>query len=190
MKRATTVLLLALMAACGGGGSSGGSSASPTATSLSYQPPTATTGYSLVQDPASTATHLVLDLVGPAGTQTRGVALFLAVDASKATWSGGPYVTAGTVLPLGTGTPLLAAKVQQGALQAGIFQQNPTPTTLAAAPGSTYSAPILTVALDLVTGATAGTVTLVPQAGKTGVTLNGDGTTSPLVLNVGTLTAK
>lgn len=184
MKLAVPALLsLALLSACGGGG--GGPAGPSAASALSYANPTATTGYRLVQNAATTPTHLVLDLVGPAGTQTKGVAVFLAVDTTRATWSpaGGPYVSAGSVIPLGAAPQMLAAKVQLGALQVGLFQKGGAATTLT-------SAPIFTVALDLASGATTGAVTLVPQTGRTCQSLGADGTLAPITVNVGTLAAR
>ena len=144
-----SVLSLTVLVGCGGGGSSSGSAANAT-TSLTYQNPT-TTDFRLVQNVTSTPTHLILDLVGPSGTQTKGVALFLSVDTTKAVWSfptaaAGAYVAPGSVIPLGTAPQMLASKVQSGILQVGIFQKGGTATTL----GTT---PILSVAMSKPTAA-------------------------------------
>ena len=187
-------LWLAILVGCGGGSSGSSQSTQPTTTatttSLSYQNPSSTTGFSLVQDTAaSTSTHLVLDLVGPSGTQTLGVAIFLEVDTTKAVWSfpttaAGAYVAPGSVILLGSSPQMLASKVQNGALQVGLFQKGGTATTLG-------TAPILSVALDL-NGSSVpkGTVELATQSGKTSVSVNADGTQSNITLNVGILTAQ
>jgi hypothetical protein len=198
MKTITCILgtlSLVLLSACGGGG---GATPTPTptptpdpvtyATTLAYQDPAAS-GFRLVKNASSTNTRLVLDLVGPSGTQAKGVAFFLATDAAKVTWVhptniAGSHVVAGTVFPLGTSPQLLKDKVQGGQLQVGLFQKGGTATTLG-------SAALLTLALDLNGAAVAkGAVDLGPQSGKQAVVLNADGTQSTITISVGTLSAQ
>lgn len=78
-KLLTTLALFAALSGCGGGDSTPAKAPPapapvPTATptTLAYADPTSS-GWRLVKDATSTPTRLVLDLVGPAGTPTRGV---------------------------------------------------------------------------------------------------------------------
>lgn len=65
-------LLLSFGLACGGGSSVPAPQAAAPAASLTYTDPTSS-GWRLLKDASSTPTRLVLNLVGPAGTLTRGV---------------------------------------------------------------------------------------------------------------------
>jgi hypothetical protein len=73
------VLALALVAGCGGGSDdlSTPPSAAKPATSLSYTDPSGS-GWRLVKQDGSTSTRIVLGLVGPSGTNSRGVGFNLA----------------------------------------------------------------------------------------------------------------
>jgi len=173
---------LTLLTACGG---SGGSTAT-TAGALSYQDP-AGTGFRLVRNTASTDKHLVLDLLGPSGTQGKGIAFFLQADDAKVSWVhpagvGSGHVAGGIVFPLGTAPQFAADKVQSGMLQVGCFQKGGTAATLG-------SAAILSVALDLKDNVAKGAVSLAPGA-KQAVLLAQDGSLTPISLSMGTLNAQ
>lgn len=167
MSRSTllfSALVLGALAGCGGGG--GGSTATPTptvATSLVYANPT-TGGYQLVKNAAlSTATHLVLDLTGPSGTQARGLAVGLTFTvAGRAGWApvtpgGANLVQEGGVFTLGAAPRALVGRtVNNGIdLEVGLFQKG-----AAGSAATLGTAPLASVAMDLKAGATPGAITL------------------------------
>jgi hypothetical protein len=88
---------LALGLACGGGSSTPAPTATAastrSATMLSYKDP-AGSGWRLVKDESSTATLLVLNLIGPGGLKTRGVGFNLQAP------TGVKFVTFGNGLPI------------------------------------------------------------------------------------------
>lgn len=153
-----------------------GASGNGTSPRLGYTNP-ANTGYQLVADPSSTATHVVLNLVGPAGAQLQGGTFTLTADASKVTWS--PTVAEGGALDLGPGVKLMKSKVDAASMQVAIYQKGTTAATLAAKP-------LFTVALDLKAGAK-GSVALTASAAKI---LDATGATVTVPVAVGTLTAE
>jgi len=112
---------------------SGCFSSAPTASALAYTDPPATSGWRLVRDPSSTASRLVLGLVGPAGTLTRGVGVNLQAPRGVrfGTFDGGLAVEDGGVYDLrslddGPEEPLaIAAGLKKGnVLSAGVFQKD------------------------------------------------------------------
>lgn len=140
------VLLVSL--ACGGGG--GGSTVA--ATGFAFSADTATTNWRLVRDATSTSSHLVLDLLAPTGTSGQGITLILTTDTAAATWA--PVTGTSYAVQTLYASPLVdVAKVSGAALRILISQGGGTTVSY----GTT---PVLQVALDLVTGASAGTVTL------------------------------
>jgi hypothetical protein len=140
-------VVTAALTACGGGSSDSTPPVTPLApkaapTSLSYTDPTSS-GWRLVKDASSTPTRLVLDLVGPAGTQTRGVGFNLkrGMGLAFATFANGGYAADTGVFQLkGTNTnfesyagtdadPVLfvSAPLKSGdVLSTGIFQKDRT----------------------------------------------------------------
>ena len=150
-KLLTSLFVATLLAGCGGGDSTPTNTpAAPPAppppivkpTTLSYADPTSS-GWRLVKDAASTPTRLVLDLVGPAGTQTRGVGFNLkrGMGLAFTTFPNGGYALDTGVFQLkGTNTnfeayagtdadPVLfaSAPLKSGdVLSTGIFQKDRT----------------------------------------------------------------
>ena len=134
-KLLSSFALAATLAACGGDDNSTPAPPPPpppavAPTHLSYTDPTST-GWRLVKDASSTDTKIVLNLVGPAGTQTRGV---------------------GFNLKKGMG--LAFGKFPSGAyaLDTGVFQLKGTNTNFESYAG-TAADPVLFVSAPLKSGA-------------------------------------
>lgn len=159
------------------------------ASTLAYTDPVAGTYLLKRNMTLSTASHLVLDLIGPAATMGNGVSATFTADTTKVAWANvgasdppGTYVQNGTAFTLGTLPQILKGKVTGSTLQVAAAQKG-TSSPVA------MNAPLLRIALDLKTGQTAGVVTLSADAGK-GQVLDGTGVLSAIVVSVGTLTAQ
>ena len=165
------VLLASL--ACGGAAGGAGAASS----GFSFSAGGAATDWRLVQDSASTSTHLVLDLLAPTGTSGQGITLILTTDPTEATWgyvSGTSYATQGVYT-----SPVVSIASAKGALLRILVGQG---GGTAVSYGST---PVIQVALDLASGASAGAVTLTAtQAGHLGTSA----TPSSITVNPGSLT--
>ena len=182
-------LLLLALSACSSSGSSSPTPAPGYATRLSYSNPPLS-GYSLQADPASNGTaHLVLNLVGPAGTVAQGLSFFVSADPAKVAWSkasGSAYATPGTVFNLGSAPqPFLTSLSASGDLQVGIYQKSGSVTL--------GGAPLVAMAMDLQANAVpvGSTVALAVTPGKQAVYLDATGTVQPLpaAIVIGSLTA-
>lgn len=190
--RPLNILLAALALipplACGGG-SGGSGSASPVKTiadTLTYTNPSSGT-YRLVRNPAkSTASHLVLDLLGPAG-EVSGVGFYLTADQTKVAWS---PVDAGdqekAKSPVFSST-LVKSKVSGDSLQAGIYQKGTT-----AAVSATASTVLASVALDLKANVPIATPASIALSAGKALILHGPAeptATAPITISVGVLAA-
>ncbi|MDP1831210.1 MAG: hypothetical protein Q8K67_04050 [Geothrix sp.] len=187
---ASAALALAALVACGGGGSTPPPPPPPpTATTLAYTDPTTGT-YLLKKNAAlSTATHLVLDLVGPAATTGSGVSATFSADTLKVTWvnvastdAANTFVQNGTAFNLGTAPQALKAKVAANVLQATAAQKGiGSPVAL--------NAPLLRVALDLKASQPLGAITFSADSTKSQI-IDGTGAISAITVTVGALNAQ
>ena len=154
------------------------------ATSLAYTDPSSGT-YRLRRNPGlSTATHLVLDLVGSGAPSGTAVAFTLTADTAFASWSkvagGDPeLVENGAVLTLGSGVQALKGKAAGGTLSAVVGQKGlGSPVALNGA--------IARVALDLKSGAGKGAVALASPKAQ----VLAGGTIGAMTITIGTLAAQ
>ncbi|BDU75738.1 hypothetical protein [Mesoterricola sediminis] len=182
-------VLLCLLAACGGGGGGSQDKTPKTATTLAYADPTSGT-YQLRRNATlSSGGHLVLELWGPAATTACGATLTLTLAGSGASWSNvqasdaaHTYVANGTAFDLGSGTPILKARLSGTTLQATAAQKGLT------APKA-LDKPLMRVALDLNPMVTPGTtLTLTPDPAKCQI-LNPDGSLSAIAVTASPITA-
>ena len=187
---ARTLLVPALLLgalACGGGGGSSTSGPS-TATKLTYTNPTSGE-YQLKQNTdLSKDSHLVLELWGPATPSACGATVTFTLGGSGAAWknvnttdAANTFVANGTAFDLGSGTPILKAKVSGNTLMATVAEKGlSSPKAL--------NKPLLRVAVDLQSGTTAGTViSLTPGASKI---LLADGTMPAIAVTASSITAQ
>jgi hypothetical protein len=152
----------------------GCSSSTSSPSILSYTDPPAS-GWRLVKDSASTPTRLVLDLVGPSGTSTRGVGFNIQAPAGVR-WStfanGLPAEDTGVfelknsspdpTLPLTAEDPILfdGGVMDGNVLTVGIFQKDRRYTAKDA------GAPLLRIALELIPTSVTGPIPLTVKKAK------------------------
>jgi hypothetical protein len=189
------LLSVAFLACTGGGGDKGGGPTLPPAKTiadrLDYTNPTGGS-FQLVKDTALSAPggHLVLNLMGPAGTSATGVGFVLSADTTKVTWTkpvaSDAILARSTTFDLGTAAPQLGiAKATGDQLQVAFYQKGTTKpaVTLGA------STVLASVAVDLKANVPVGsTVTFTAIPGK-GVLAQGSGAPAPISITVGTITA-
>jgi hypothetical protein len=157
-------LVLSVFAALALAGCSSSSSSTPT--QLTYTNPTST-GWRLVKDPSSNPSRLVLALVGPTGTQVRGVGFNLQAGSAVrwASFKDGLAIQDTGVFELRNSTPpvpdpyedvLLGGGVMdKNVLTVGIFQKDRRVTA------KDVTSPLLRIALEIdPTKAAAGAVSL------------------------------
>jgi hypothetical protein len=169
----TQLLIVSLLAGLALAGCSGSNSSS--ASKLVYTDPPESAGWRLVKDGSSTSSHLVLALVGPSGTMTRGVGFNLQAPAGvrwSTFWTGLPVEDTG-VFELKNSTPdpslpataedpiLFDGGVMDGnVLTVGIFQKDRRYTA------KDSGAPLLRIALDLIPSSVVGSIPLTVKKAK------------------------
>jgi hypothetical protein len=161
----------------------------PLGTALAYTDPVSGTYLLKKNTTLSTATHLVLDLVGPAATTGCGVTATFSADTTKVTWvnvaasdPANTFVANGTAFTLGAAPQILKGKLTGASLQVAASQKGTaSPVAL--------NAPLLRIALDLKAGLPTGAITLASDNAKAQM-LDGTGTINPITVSVGTLSAQ
>lgn len=181
-----SILSLTLILACSGGGGGDTKTTPPPKTiadTLAYSDPNGTS-FRLVRNASlSSASKLVLDLVGPTGTG-QGVAFIVSADQTKVTWSNPPSsgsLAANVAFNLGSGTQAFVGKVSGDQLQGAAFQK----------PGTTVvnlAQPLLRISLDLKSNIPVNTN--VPISFTAGNQLPAIGGPSIMTVAVGTLMAQ
>ena len=184
---AASILLMSLTLACSGGGGGGGTTSPPPKTiadTLTYTDPSGT-GFRLVRNAGlSTASKLVLDLMGPTGTG-QGVAFIVNADQTKVTWSNPPSsgsLAANVAFNLGSGTQAFVGKATGDQLQGAAFQK----------PGATavnLAQPLMRISLDLKSNIPMNTSVLMSFTAGNQLPASG-GPTSTITVAVGTLLAQ
>ena len=190
-------LVLMGLVACSGGGGTNPPPPPPKAIAdrMDYTNPTSGT-YTLVKDASSTSSHLVLNLLGPAGTSTTGVGFYLSADTTKVTWvkpaSSDAILAHNVIFDLGTAPQLAVAKAkvdsqnnQTGQLQVAYYQKGTSKPAVTLGATSILAS----VALDLKANVPVGTaVTLSAVTGKA-VLSNGSAAPTPITISGGSLVA-
>ena len=184
------LLTLLVLAGCKGSGTSVATpAATPTATSLAYTNPTSGTYLLTKNTTLTTATHLVLDLTGPAATTGSGVSATFSADTTKVTWTkvsslDSTYVEAGGTFNLGTTPQILKGKIIGSTLQVAAAQKGTgSPVAL--------NAPLLRIALDLNAAQPVGSVALAAlSTNHQCQVLDSSGNLTDIVVTVGTLAAQ
>lgn len=183
---ALPLLTLAILIGCGGSSSK----STPPKTLYYTDPAPDPAAWRLVTASGNGTPRLILKLLGPLGTATRGAAFTITADPSKATWamlsdaaSKAAYATNGGALDLSIGAvQLFKTKLDasSGTLQTGIFQKSGA-STLA-------TTPLLLLALDIKSDAAPGAVAL--SAASNAVHLDASSAqpiTQPITLSIGVL---
>lgn len=193
------VVLLGLLG-CGGGGGSSSGGGTPNVGTLTYVNPTnypATfPGFALVEDPNSTSSNLILDLVGPhlrnqqgqvVPYPAAGLTFGFSADSTRVAWAGSNpnAITNGNIFTAGNSSQLIYGWVTGGSLQ-GILSAkgfNNMVTDIG------DSGILAKVTLKPVPGAATGTVTLT-DSGLGNLMDNNGPPALPIQIAVGTLTLK